>query len=92
MEKANNNEKYGCSWSEKYYDRLKNDPEAKALYDEYIKRFNFLPDGNEELDGCSYMGYEELLEKVKICLERNVKMIYLEIPDYDELLDQGVLF
>lgn len=78
------------SWFNKYYDRIT--PEVQKLFDEYEKRFDDPPYGFEELDACSYMGYEELIEKVKICLEKNIDIVHLEIPDYDELLKRGVLF
>lgn len=91
MEKLNNNKEY-ASWHKKYYNRVANDPEAKNLLNEYKKRFGNPPYYYEELDACSDMGYEELLEKVKICLEKNIEMVELEIPDYNELLEQGIIF
>lgn len=91
MKKANNYEEY-ASWHTKYYNRLANDLEAKNLLNKYKKRFGSFPYIYEQLGACSYMEYEELLEKVKICLTKNIDIIHLEIPDYDELLKQGILF
>ncbi len=80
-------DEYG-SWIHKYYDRIT--PDVQKLFDEYEKRFDDPPYIFEQLDACSYMGYEELIEKVKICLEKNIDILHLEIPDYDELLKRGV--
>lgn len=63
-------------------------PEEEKLIEKYCEKFNFYPWGNLQWCGCGIETKKEMMEKVKLCLEKNIDLPHLMFPDYDEILER----
>ena len=63
--------------------------EEEKLIEEYGERFNnHYPWGSMIWRGCGIETKKEMMEKVKLCLEKNIDLPHLMIPNCDEVLER----